>query len=180
MRENEKLSIAIDAARMVLNGLMRMTLARPIDSFKDQYRLAGLLTWDVFSNNHTVIVPSGKALSIGTWRGSGRVIGDLLNSFEESDISYRYIDFYMGTYLGPGEDEVLFPYYVRAFGSLKKIRCDWVYTSPEEFFGVSPSKLTEFASVSYDSRYELDVVLPVIVRAYREVYNKSPEGWSSS
>lgn len=131
-----------------------MSLARPCKLYDDQFRFAGLIIWDIFSNNHEVILQDGTVANIGSWRGSGRVIGDVLNGMELSKVEYGYLDFYMGTFLEDSvDDEILVPYYRRAFDLLKILQCDWDYSFPGTYL-ISPvssaSKSEEVDKVDYD------------------------------
>jgi hypothetical protein len=122
-------------------------------------RCIGDALWDVFSDNHDVIAPDGQIVHLGSWRGSGRAIADFLNQHVVG-ARFRYADFYMGSF--GSDDAGVSPLHVLIFRRLRDRGYDWRY---------SESLLNERAP---------DAPPPAIVRAYRDVYGRDPQGWSVS
>ena len=104
----------------------------------------GMALWDVFSENHDVVDPDGRAYHLGSFRGSARFIAETLNETYELGDRYTYLDFYMGAAVGDGDEaflsaetEVEFPrdeaflsVYEWIFRRLYERDCDWIYAFP--------------------------------------------------
>lgn len=164
----------------------------PVCVTEEVTELIGLCLWDVFSDNHDVIMADGRAADIGSFRAAGAFLAEYLardrNHWDAGD----YMRFYMGTaWIGA--------------------RADWVYHFPELFlvdlaplvadaesspteYDVSKAALAELTSAARRADLErlradvaasnqrardaaLDRVAPATVRAYREVYGRDPRGW---
>ncbi len=50
----------------------------PVDREREVPELVGRCLWDVFSDNHNVIAPDGREVDLGSFRGTGDFIADLL------------------------------------------------------------------------------------------------------
>lgn len=92
--------------------------------------LIGLAVWDIFSNNHEVISSKHKIHHIGSWRGSGDTISDIINEHFREERTYGYLDFYMGSSFQTANELNLEKIYVAIFKLLKSYGCDWHYAHP--------------------------------------------------
>ena len=52
----------------------------PIEAVRECQELVGRCLWDVFSDNHDVLAEDGRALDLGSHRGSGGFLAEVLNS----------------------------------------------------------------------------------------------------
>lgn len=181
-----------------------------VDGQTEFLYLLGLVVYDIFSNNHTVVDPGKKEYDFGSMRGSGAFIADFFNEMELST-DYDYIDFYMGTvWINSRAD--LEPFYCYVFEKLKQKKLDWIYSFPRLYL-FSPKKPAEEAKPEeYDPeksvlkeletkesdektrelREKLDEdyrrafeeakykPLPAMVKAYKEVFGTLPEGYPSN
>jgi hypothetical protein len=101
---------------------------RPIEPEREVRELVGQCLWDVFSDSHEVVAPDGRVLDLGSFRGSGGFLADVLNRQSGAE-HYDYMDFYMGTiWLAQRAD--LTPVYRMIFGRLRGRRLDWIYHFP--------------------------------------------------
>ena len=74
-------------------------LAHSKDAPRKRWRsLMGNVAWQIFSNNNQVLSKAGKMYDLGSWRGSGGFIADVLNTHLVPDGSpwFDYLDFYCG------------------------------------------------------------------------------------
>ena len=110
-------------------------------------RLAGLCLWDVFSDNHDVIMPDRRAAHLGSFRGSAGEIAefyynkppaempDFSRFRTEADFmdylkaNMDYMEFYMGSRM-IGHRASLRPVYHVIFKRLREAGCDWHYSFP--------------------------------------------------
>ena len=83
---------------------------------------------DAFSVSHEVVGPDGRVLGLGSIRGSGDFLADVLNRQIGQNL-YRYMDFYMGT-IWVAQRADLAPVYRMIFGRLRGRRLDWIYHFP--------------------------------------------------
>jgi hypothetical protein len=100
----------------------------PIDTEKEVRELVGDCLWDVFSDGHEVVAVDGRVLNLGSFRGSGGFLAEVLNrqiGVEE----YDYIYFYMGTSSFAHRAD-LTPVYQMIFRRLRRRRLDWIYNFP--------------------------------------------------
>ncbi|MCY3017568.1 MAG: hypothetical protein NTW87_00855 [Planctomycetota bacterium] len=100
----------------------------PIEAGREVRELVGRCLWDVFSDNHEVLGPEGRAVDIGSFRGAGAFIADCLNR-QTGEPRYDYMDFYMGT-LWLNQRADLTPVYRMIFRRLQQQQCDWIYRFP--------------------------------------------------
>lgn len=116
--------------RTLLDVQLGHIRSAPHPTHKSAY-LAGLFTWDIFSNNHNVITPAGEEADIGSWRGAGTTIAELLAERPDVEEAYSYLDFYMGAdYVDDLADEFRSTCYIAAFTELYRLNGDWVYSFP--------------------------------------------------
>jgi hypothetical protein len=167
----------------------------PVDREREVHELVGRCLWDVFSDNHDVIAPDGREVHLGSFRGSGGFIADLLND-EVGSRRYDYMDFYMGTIWGHDRAD-LRPVYAMIFRRLARHGYDWHYVFPQ-IHAVHFERDDETANLADRmerdrQRPELDQFLeeghrealeaakdrppPPTVEAYRQVYGEFPRGW---
>ncbi len=155
----------------------------------------GRCLWDVFSNNHDVIASDGRLVGIGSFRGAGDFIAELL-SRECGELHYDYMDSYLGT-IWVSQRADLTPVYAMIFGRLARHGFDWEYTFPR-LYAFEPGDPDE-SSVDVAEglerereRSELHELLeqghrdalarakeapPRTVQAYRQVYGCDLVGW---
>jgi hypothetical protein len=101
----------------------------PIEIERETRELVGQCLWDVFSDSHEVMAADGRVLDLGSFRGTGGFLADLLNR-QIGTRHYDYIDFYMGT-IWVSQRADLTPVYAMIFRRLKSRRFDWVYRFPQ-------------------------------------------------
>ena len=71
--------------------------ARPVDAETEVRELVGQCLWDIFSDNHEVVaLEDGRVLDLGSARGSGGFLAEVLNRQTGTE-DYDYLNFYMGT-----------------------------------------------------------------------------------
>lgn len=100
----------------------------PIDPERELRELVGQCLWDIFSDSHEVVAADGRALDLGSFRGSGGFLADVLNR-QTGTRQYDYIDFYMGT-IWIAQRADLTPVYAMIFRRLKSRQLDWIYHFP--------------------------------------------------
>jgi hypothetical protein len=59
--------------------------------------LVGLCLWDLFSDNHEVIVADGRVADIGSFRGAGAFLDEYLTRERDGWRDGDYMRFYLGT-----------------------------------------------------------------------------------
>jgi hypothetical protein len=168
----------------------------PVDREREVRELVGRCLWDVFSDNHDVIAPDGREVHLGSFRGTGDFIADLLND-EVGSRHYDFMDFYMGT-IWINDRADLSPVYAMIFRRLATHGYDWEYTFPRLCaidFGHDGDEIADLADRMEQDRQraELHEILeaghrealelakdrppPATVHAYRQVYGELPRGW---
>ena len=170
----------------------------PIEPDREVRELVGRCLWDVFSDNHDVIAPDGRLVDIGSFRGAGDFIAELLDR-ERGERHYDYMDFYLGT-IGVSRRADLTPVYAMIFRRLARHGFEWEYTfprlyafdlgDPEESSDVAEglerererSDLREILEQGHRDALERakDEPPPRTVQAYRQVYGCDPVGWPPS
>lgn len=168
----------------------------PVDREREVRELVGRCLWDVFSDNHDVIAPDGREVHLGSHRGAGHFIADLLND-EVGSRHYDYMDFYMGT-IWINDRADLSPVYAMIFRRLATHGYDWEYAFPRLYaieLGHDGDEIADLTDrMERDrQRAELHEMLeaghrealefakdrppPATVAAYRQVYEEFPRGW---
>jgi hypothetical protein len=166
---------------------------QPIETNHEVRELVGQCVWDVFSDNHDVIAPDGRVVDIGSFRGAGGFIADLLNR-ENGERRYGYMDFYLGT-IWRSDRADLTAVYAMIFRRLARHGFDWKYTFPR-FYAFDPGtsggavretleqehERTELHGLLENGRREAierakDEPPPRTVHAYRQIYHRDPQGW---
>ena len=106
---------------------------RDIYEYDEFLYILGLSIYDIFSNNHEVIGDDNRIYDLGSFRGSGQLIADFLNSsFPNNSRKYDYMDFYMGSIWIKGRGNLI-PFYAYIFRKLKELNCDWKYSFPRMY-----------------------------------------------
>lgn len=170
----------------------------PVVADREVSELVGMCLWDVFSDNHDVIAPDGRVVDIGSFRGAGGFIAELLDR-RGAARRYDYMDFYMGTvFVGDRAD--LTPVYVMIFRRLAARGYDWEYSFPRLYLvdlsGFAETdrppdvakelererELGELREVLDEGHREAieaakDRPPPLTVQAYRRVYGDFPRRW---
>ena len=104
--------------------------SEPVEEHYEMVSIFGDCIWNIFSNNHTVFNENAESYDIGSWRGSGGFIADVINKLQlVSDQSFDYMDFYMGGILSH-ERADLTPVYEFIFKKLSAKNLDWEYSFP--------------------------------------------------
>lgn len=102
----------------------------PVDQPYEIVHILGDCIWNIFSNNHTVFNENAESYDLGSWRGSGRFIADVINKLQlVPGKSFDYMDFYMGG-IFRHERADLTPVYEFIFKKLKAKNLDWEYSFP--------------------------------------------------
>jgi hypothetical protein len=102
----------------------------PVNEDEEVTELVGLCLWDVFSDNHEVVVADGRLADIGSFRGAGAFLDEHLTRDQEGWGEGDYLRFYLGTiWISRRAD--LTPVYAMIFRRLKAVGVDWVYHFPE-------------------------------------------------
>lgn len=168
-------------------------VARPVERDVEIRELVGRCLWDIFSDNHDVIDPDGRLVDIGSFRGAGAFIAELVNR-ELADARYDYLDFYLGT-IWVSDRADLTPVYAMIFRRLAKHGYDWKYAFPRlsvVHFDRPGEPLAatlerereraEFQALMDDAHREAlerakDEPPPATIITYRRVYGADPSGW---
>ena len=178
-----------------LDDIRREWRPAPIEVDREVRELVGRCLWDVFSDNHEVVAPDGRLVDIGSFRGAGDFIADLLNR-ETGSRQYDYMDFYMGT-IWVNDRADLTPVYAMIFRRLARHGCDWEYVFPRlhVVHFDRDHETTDLADrlERERQRAELEQTLedghrdaldaakdrppPPPVEAYRQAYGDFPRGW---
>lgn len=98
-------------------------------SSADLARAVGEGLWSVFSDNHDVLAPDGRIVSLGSWRGSGGEIAEFLNA-RVSGCSFDYLDFYMAGQFESGGENGIGAIQRMLFRRLRARGFDWRYSFP--------------------------------------------------
>jgi len=101
----------------------------PVETLREVRELVGQCLWDIFSEGHEVTATDGRVLDLGSFRGSGGFLADILNRQTGAD-GFDYIDFYMGT-IWVARRADLTPVYQMIFRRLQGCQFDWVYHFPK-------------------------------------------------
>lgn len=101
---------------------------------KENYEIVSIYgdcIWEIFSKNHTVFNQNFQSYDLGSWRGSGRFIADVINELGlVSDFSFDYLDFYMGQIFSEERADFT-PIYEFIFKRLQQKNLDWEYSFPQ-------------------------------------------------
>ena len=65
-------------AQDIVRQLVAALLDGEASDAEKNLHVLGLAIWDIFSNNHTVVDERGYDVDIGSWRGSGTTISNVL------------------------------------------------------------------------------------------------------
>lgn len=157
---------------------------RPVNPQREVLELMGLVLWDVFSNNNSVLDPNGDKCDVGSFRGSADVIAEELNvRYAELGVNYDYLDFYMGS-LGIGRRTDLGPVYRFIFSELREAGCNWEYNYSRMHivsFGGGEAPDSELsrtvARMNVEGAKRERESPPAIISAYQAVFGEAPDGW---
>jgi hypothetical protein len=188
------LALPEDGPEPTLDDVRATWHDKPVDRDRELRELVGRCVWDVCSDNHDVIAPDGRTVDIGSFRGAGDFIADLLNR-EIGESRYGYLDFYLGTaWISDRAD--LTPVYAMFFRRLARQGFEWTYTFPRLYAFDLGGEFGRDVSDTLDAdreRGELHALLddghrdaierakdepsPPTVAAYRQIYDRDPRGW---
>ena len=79
-----------------LDEVARDFRERPVETVQEVQELVGQCLWDVFSDGHEVVAEDRRVLDLGSFRGSGDFLAEILNRQIGAE-HYDYLSFYMGT-----------------------------------------------------------------------------------
>ena len=113
-----------------LEEVQREYEPKPVDADAELIELIGLCLWDVFSDNHDVIMADGRVADIGSFRGAGAFLDEHLTGNREGWREGDYLRFYLGT-IGISARADLAPVYAMIFRRIRTLGGDWVYHFPE-------------------------------------------------
>ncbi len=109
---------------------LKETELKPVDEQYELVSIYGNSLWNIFSNNHTVFDKKGNSYDLGSWRGSGGLIADVINQLQlVPNATFDYLDFYMGHYMDD-ERADLTAVYEFIFARLKHKELDWEFSFP--------------------------------------------------
>lgn len=137
-RMNENLAALQEASRkqtvynpfLSFEEFIKDARTEPVDEQYEIVSIVGDCIWNIFSNNHTVFNEDSESYDLGSWRGSGHYIADVINSLQlVHGKSFEYMDFYMGNFFAQ-ERADLTPVYEFIFEKLKAKNLDWEYSFP--------------------------------------------------
>ena len=126
--ENEPIEKSKEVVKEIFQRLVKNNDLIPKNWKESNVYLIGIAIWDIFSNNHEVISSNNKVYDIGSWRGSGRTISEIINNNFKENESYGYLDFYMGSFCQIESEINLKEIYKEIFKFLKSFGCDWYYS----------------------------------------------------
>ncbi len=132
----------------------KVEIIKPKEEFLD---LLGSCLWCIFSNNHEVFDDKG-VYDIGSFRGSGRFIGDFLNKNYPSETTFDYMDFYCAD-MRFDDDDTAMPLFVYLFEKIKAANCDWSYSFPRIGIVSFDKEETDVKPEEYDPNKALEVEL---------------------
>ena len=111
-----------------LDEVARDYREHPIETEREVRELVGQCLWDVFSDGHEVVDQDDHVLDLGSFRGSGGFLAEILNR-QIGVEQYDYMDFYMGT-IWVAQRADLTPVYRMIFRRLREHGLDWIYHFP--------------------------------------------------
>lgn len=155
----------------------------------------GLGLWDIFSDNNDVLAPDGRCAHLGSFRASAGEIADWIND-ALGNRRFGYMDFYMGTTVFHG-DERIEDLHSLIFRRLREKGFDWRHVFSALClidFGppdgpYDPAKAFAREREGDEMRRRIDEINrdsieklraappPPVIRAYRSVFGRFPEGW---
>jgi len=131
--ENEPIEKSKELVKTIFRKLLEDVDLIPSNCDKPYVYLIGIAIWDIFSNNHDVVSADNKIFYIGSWRGSGSTISEVINHNFKTNESYGYLDFYMGSFYQIDDAVSLKEIYKAIFAHLKDTGCDWFYAYPRMY-----------------------------------------------
>jgi hypothetical protein len=152
LRRHGKAASADDNPRPepTLESVTREHQPGPVQQDEELTELVGQCLWDVFSDNHDVIMADGSIADIGSFRGASAFLDDYLTRAESGNW-YRgdYMRFYLGSISTSGRADLM-PVYAMIFRRLHAIGADWIYHFPEiHLVDLSALKTEDESTVGY-------------------------------
>jgi hypothetical protein len=118
-------------AEPTLEDVRREYQPRPVRPDEELTELVASCLWDVFSDNHDVIVADGRVADIGSFRGASAFLDEYLRrDSRERWCGGDHMRFYMGTVWISGRAD-LTRVYATIFRRLRLLEAEWVYHFPE-------------------------------------------------
>lgn len=156
---------------------------QPVQWEEELTELVADCLWDVFSDNHEVVMANGRIADIGSFRGAAAFLDEYVSGSRGTGREGDHLRFYMGT-IWIRERADLMSVYAMILRRLKALGADWAFHFPElglvELGGdADVSQLrAELSAMNARAREAaLDRLPPATVRAYRRVYGRDPRGW---
>ncbi len=133
LRRRGKTASAEEDARPepTLESITREHQPTPVQQDEEVTELIGECLWDVFSDNHDVIMADGRIADIGSFRGASAFLDGYLTR-AESGSWHRgdHMRFYLGSIMTSGRADLM-PVYAMIFRRLHAMGADWIYHFPE-------------------------------------------------
>jgi hypothetical protein len=133
MRRHDKGMPAEDTLRPepTLESVTREHQPSPVRQDEEVTELVGECLWDVFSDNHDVIMADGRIVDIGSFRGASAFLDGYLTRAESGNWHRGdYMRFYLGSIWTSGRADLM-PVYAMIFRRLHAMGADWIYHFPE-------------------------------------------------
>jgi hypothetical protein len=159
----------------------------PVDEKYEMVSIFGDCIWSIFSNNHTVFNENAESYDLGSWRGTGRFIADVINKLQlVPEKAFNYMDFYMGN-IFTEERSDLTPVYEFIFKKLKNKNLDWEYSFPrmgligfdknknenENMENYDPSESIKKQLEKQQQQHELNKMQQNLDEIYKEEYEEA-------
>lgn len=154
--------------------------------------LLGSCLWDILSNNHKLLTPTGKAIDLGSFRAVSGLIDEFIEGGPLSD-DWDLGDctrFYMGTSMISSRTD-LSPVHLLIFRRIKQLGYDWKYYFPRihliRFHNESSDPMNydsseafaeteEFRKQDEDERKQRDAMARDLAAAKNRALDKPPPG----
>ncbi len=152
LRQHGKGTLADDAPRAepTLESVTREYQPSPVQQDDEVTELVGQCLWDVFSDNHDVIMADGRIADIGSFRGASAFLDDYLTRAEPGHLRRGdYMRFYLGSICTSGRADLM-PVYAMILRRLRTIGAGWIYHFPElHVVDLSAFKTEDEATAGY-------------------------------
>lgn len=133
-----------------LESVTREHQPHPVQQDEEVTELVGQCLWDVFSDNHDVIMADGRIADIGSFRAASAFLDDYFTRAESGNWDRGdYMRFYLGSIWTSGRANLM-PVYAMIFRRLRVMGADWIYHFPEiQVVDLSAFKTEDDSTVGY-------------------------------